>query len=169
MNHGDVDPCFAALAEGFVVFAQAARAAQPTEGPLHDPPLRQHDEALLPRSARDDLDRPVPEPSCPLDELAPVRRVRPDLDQPRETAVQPAQHEFRPLAILDMGRMHHRHQQQPQRIDQDVPLASVYLLAGIVTSRPPFSVVFTDWLSRMAALGVGSLPAFVRTCSRSAS
>ena len=44
-------------------------------------------------------------------------------------------------------------QQQPERIDQDVTLASVDLLARIVAVDPPFSVVLTDWLSRIAAEG----------------
>jgi hypothetical protein len=65
--------------------------------------------------------------------------------------------------------MDDRHEQKPKRVDQDVPLAPIYLLAGIVASGPPFSVVFTDWLSKMAALGVGCLPALTRTCSRTAS
>ena len=39
----------------------------------------------------------------------------------------------------------------------------------IIATRPPFSVVFTDWLSMIAALGVGLLPSDCRTLGRSAS
>ena len=41
--------------------------------------------------------------------------------------------------------------------------------ASVVAPRLPFSVVFTDWLSMMAALGVASHPAASRTRARRAS
>ena len=54
--------------------------------------------------------------------------------------------------------MHHHRQQQPHGIYNDVSLSTVDLLASVIATRPPFSVVLTDWLSMMAALGVGLLP-----------
>jgi len=65
--------------------------------------------------------------------------------------------------------VHHDDQQQPQRIDQDVPLAAVDAFGRIVAARPPFPVVSTDWLSRIAALGDGRRPSSTRTGSRSTS
>ena len=50
-----------------------------------------------------------------------------------------------------------------------MPLASGYPFTSVVASRPPFSVVFTDWLSMMAALGVAYRPAASRTRVRKAS
>jgi hypothetical protein len=47
--------------------------------------------------------------------------------------------------------------------------AAVDLLAGIITAPPPFSAVFTDWLSMMAALGLTSRPSSCRTMPRKAS
>ena len=52
--------------------------------------------------------------------------------------------------------MHHHSQQQAQRIDHDMVLAARHFLARIIAPRPPFSVVLTDWLSMIAALGVGA-------------
>jgi hypothetical protein len=49
--------------------------------------------------------------------------------------------------------VHHYRKYQSERIDNDVPLAPIYLLAAVVAARPPFSVVFTDWLSMIPALG----------------
>ena len=43
--------------------------------------------------------------------------------------------------------------QKAKRIDEDVALAAVDLLARGVAVWPPFSVVFTDWLSITPALG----------------
>jgi len=65
--------------------------------------------------------------------------------------------------------MDHDREQKPRSIDYDVPLSAVDLLARVVSAEPPFSVVFTDWLSTMAALGVGSRPSRTRVCSRSLS
>src|SRR5215203_6799618 len=58
-------------------------------------------------------------------------------------------------------------QHQPARVHQKVPFAVVYLLCAVVAADPPFSVLLTDWLSTMAALGVASRAAFRRVRSRS--
>ena len=65
--------------------------------------------------------------------------------------------------------MNHDGQQQSYRVHGDVSLSTVDLLASIIATRPPFPVVFTDWLSMIAALGVGLLPSDCRTLGRSAS
>ena len=73
------------------------------------------------------------------------------------------QHQRRTVAVLDVGRMHHDGQQQSERVDEDVVLDAPDLLARIVTNpvalRAPFSAALTDLLSRMAAVGLASLPA----------
>ncbi len=62
--------------------------------------------------------------------------------------------------------MDHSAQQEAQRVDQDVPLLALDLLARIkalrVDARAPFSALFTLWLSTIATVGLASLPA----CSR---
>jgi hypothetical protein len=70
---------------------------------------------------------------------------------------------------LDVGGMDHHSQKQSQSINYDMALATCNLLTCIIATRPPFSVVFTDWLSMMAALGVGSLPSASRTLGRKVS
>src|SRR4051794_8848550 len=53
-------------------------------------------------------------------------------------------------------------QQQAQRVDQDVPLLALDLLARVVTARidvrPPFSALLTLWLSMIAAVGLAPCP-----------
>jgi hypothetical protein len=70
------------------------------------------------------------------------------------------------VAILDIGRMNGAAQQQTERIYENMPLLALNLLSGIVAMRidaaPPFSALFTLWLSMMAALGLASRP----SCSR---
>ncbi len=46
-----------------------------------------------------------------------------------------------------------RRQEQAIGVHQDVTLAAGEVFARVVIAWSPFSVVFTLWLSRMAALG----------------
>ena len=62
------------------------------------------------------------------------------------------------VSILDVGRMHRHCQQQALGIHHYVALAPLHLLACVVTPWPPFSAVFTDWLSMIAALGLVRRP-----------
>jgi hypothetical protein len=62
--------------------------------------------------------------------------------------------------------VHNGVQQQSLRVDQDMSLFPLYLLARIVAVRidigPPFSALLTFWLSMTAAVGLTSRKA----CSR---
>jgi hypothetical protein len=56
--------------------------------------------------------------------------------------------------------------QQALRIDKDVALFAFDFLPRVVAARidavPPFSELFTLWLSMIAAVGLASRPAFSR-------
>ena len=56
--------------------------------------------------------------------------------------------------------MHGGRYQQTLRVDQDVPLLTFDLFAAIEARRinpnPPFSALFTLWLSMIAAVGLAS-------------
>lgn len=64
------------------------------------------------------------------------------------------------VTILDIGGMHDGVEQQTQRIYENVALLALDLLAGIIARRidagPPFSALFTLWLSMIAAVGLAS-------------
>ena len=70
------------------------------------------------------------------------------------------------VAILDVGGGDEATQQQALRIDENVPLLALDQLAGIeavrIDARPPFSALFTLWLSMMQAVGLASRSAFSR-------
>ena len=53
---------------------------------------------------------------------------------------------FGPIPVLHVGWVHRHRQQQSVGIHHNMPFAAFHLLAHVVPSRPPFSVVFTDWL-----------------------
>jgi hypothetical protein len=56
--------------------------------------------------------------------------------------------------------MNHDGQDQAEGVDDDMPFAPLDLLAGVIASGAPFSVVLALWLSMMPALGLGSRPSF---------
>jgi len=68
--------------------------------------------------------------------------------------------------------MHHGVQQQTDRVDQDMSLLAFDLLARIIPGRinagPPFSALFTLWLSITQAVGLASRPSASRHCTYSA-
>ncbi len=83
-----------------------------------------------------------------------------------EAAAGLAQHGAGSVAVLDVGGMDGDAQQEAERIDEDMALAALDLLARVIPRRiergPPFTAPLTLWLSMMAALGLASRPA----CSR---
>jgi hypothetical protein len=70
---------------------------------------------------------------------------------------------------LNVGGMHDGMEQQSLGVDENVSLFAVDQLARVeprrIDARPPFSALFTLWLSMMQAVGLASRPA----CSRHAS
>ena len=62
--------------------------------------------------------------------------------------------------------MHKSMQQKTLRVYEDMTLLALDLLPRIIPMRinlpPPFSALFTLWLSMTAAVGLASLPTFSR-------
>ena len=148
-----MDHRLADLRSLLIVFAQPPIPPEPSECPLHHPPARQYREPDRICGPLDDFDRPTPRQLDQLRDLAAISAIRPDQPQPEEPSGETRQGRIRPIPILHTRRVHHYRKHQSERIDNDVPLAPIYLLAAVVAAWPPFSVVFTDWLSMIPALG----------------
>ena len=73
----------------------------------------------------------------------------------------------RTIPIGEIGGLDLHRQRQATRIDQQMTLAAVQFLGPVPAARPPFSVVFALWLSKIAALGAGDRPARARVATRS--
>ena len=171
-DHGNVQHGFAVGEKEFEVLGQSPTETQPAEGPLHHPAPGKHVKALEVVGALHDLEldgQLRPEVAYPLDELPGVGAVRPDMPEIQPASAQGLEDDSRSIAILHVGRMNTSHQDQAECIDKDVPLAAFRLFAGVVAFGAPLSVVLTDWLSRIAALGAPSRPSLRRTCHRSSS
>ena len=167
-DRGELEEGECVSIEVFPVFAQSAATVEPSDGSFDDPTLGQHDEALNLIRSLDDLgfemgkdagqgaakDRPcigaVGEQF--LEEGKQIEQRR----QEREAAV----------AILNVGGGDSAVQEQALRIDQNTALLALDQLARIeavaIDARPPFSTLFTLWLSMMQAVGLASRSTFSR-------
>ena len=154
---------------GFIVLAQPATTSQPRQCSLNHPSAWQHLKLMAGPGTLDDLHDPARHGHHPVLQLATVASVSPDESQAWESSYQFIDDQPRPISVLHIGRMHHHRQQQSQGIYDDVSLSTIDLFTSVIATRPPFSVVFTLWLSMIAALGVGFLPSASRTQGRSVS
>ena len=169
MNHSYMNPSLRAFGQFFVVFAEPPVSAQPPKGALHDPPTGQHLKTMAVWGALDHLNQPASHGVSPIHQLSGIGAIGPDQLEPRKEPPKLAQHQLCPITVLDVRRMHHHGQQQPEGVNHDMAFASFHLLASVIATWSPFSVVFTLWLSIMAAEGVGSLPSNSRTLGRKVS
>ena len=166
LDHGNVDPCLRGFAQGFVVLTPAPAAAEPGAGALHPPSAGPHLKLVAVPGAFHDFQDPAGQVSDPLDQLAGLAGIGPHPLQPRPLPLHLGQHQLGAITVLQVCRMDHHGQHQPHGIHYEVALATLDFLAGVIASGPPFSVVFTVWLSIMAALGVGWRPSAARTTGR---
>ena len=89
-----------------------------------------------------------------------IAAIGKELAQKREQAEQRFENQYAAIAILNVGRMNDGVQQKAYRVDENMPLLAFDLLARVVTgwinAGPPFSALFTLWLSMMQAVGLAS-------------
>ena len=131
--------------------------------PIRGPSPGQHDEAFGLIGAFDDFDVELGDCllSAALEDIPAVTAVGIELEQKRVEAEERRHHQHTAIAVLDAGMMHEAMQQEALGIDENVPLLALDLLARIVSGRvrgPPFSALFTLWLSMIAAVGEASRP-----------
>ena len=140
----------------FPIFGETATAAEPANGAFDNPALRLDDEAFGIVAASDDLDRQRGHHvGDTVEEDRPgIGAISEQLAQERELSEQGGQQQHPAVAIL------HVVQQQTEFVDQDVAFLALDQLAGIEAMRidrgPPFSALFTLWLSMMQAVGLTS-------------
>jgi hypothetical protein len=79
---------------------------------------------------------------------------------------QRAQDENAAIAILNVRAVNDGVKQQPYRVDKNMSLLAFDLLARVIAMgidmAPPFSALFTLWLSMTAAVGLASRPSASR-------
>ena len=157
-GHSRVDPGFGGFRQCFIILAQSPAPAHPGESALHHPAPGQHLKAVAVPRAPHYPQSPTRQCRHPLDQLSGLAAIRPDQAQPGKPSGQLANDQLGPIPVLHVGWVHHHRQQQSLGIHHNMPFAAFHLLARVVPPRPPFSVVFTHWLSMMAPLGLGWRP-----------
>ena len=130
-NHGEVDPRFASGGLPFVVATKSAITTQPTEGPLHDPALRQSLERVK-LGALYNFDRAAPPLARLLQQRSGVAAIGPDRF---DAAASLLPEEGRPQWLVSIPVLNVRRQDQPpknppERVAQEVAFASVDFLAA---------------------------------------
>ena len=169
MNHGDVYPRQTRLRQLFVIFSQPSAPTQPSECSFNHPPAWQHFELMAVFRPLHNLQKPASETTSPIHQLSSIATVSPDQLKPRKSLIKLGQYELCSITILNVCPVNHHRHEQSYSVNNDLALAPVDLLSCIIAPWPPLSVVFTDWLSMIPALGVDSRPSICLTFGHKAS
>ena len=143
IGHGDEDHGLAVWGQTFVVLGESSVFAQPSEGAFDDPSFRQDDEPAD-GVAFDDLDEPPVPSANPVHELSGVSAIGKDQLHSTKARAKLLHDPPTAIAVLKVGRMDHQGHDQAQRVDDQMSLAALDLLARVVPAVPPFSAVLTD-------------------------
>src|SRR5271165_793752 len=165
VSHCNIDHCFTRCCISLVVLAVPSVSSEPTEGSLDDPTLWQHDKSFDLCWSQHSLQQPAKGVFDARGQVvSAVGTIGEDHLQPFEPRFEPAensQDQHGSIVILDIGRMDNERQHQAQRVDNDMTLASVNLLAGIITSH-------ATYLRRFDGLTVDNCSAGRRLASHAA-
>ncbi len=156
------------MAQILPVFGEAAAAVKPSDGALDDPSTRQDDKALELVRALDDFSLKIGQSGFlrGAEDRSGVAAVGEQLLQERKHPEQGFKQQDAAIPVLHAGRCHQSVQEQPLGVHQNMALAALDQLARVkarrINLRPPFSALFTLWLSTMQAVGLISRPTFSR-------
>lgn len=167
-DHGEADEGGGFAGVTLEVFGEATEAADPGKGALDDPAFGENDEAMQ-LVALDDFNGPGSGRGDGARQLRSlIASVGEDpFDEWKQAACAPIKDEWSAIAILQVGRVDDDVQQEAERIDEDVPLATFDLFARVIARRiersPPFCAPLALWASMIATVGLASRPACSRT------
>ena len=169
MDHCYMNPGLSGFRQFLTVLAEPSATAEPRQCAFHHPSARQDLKLVAVGVPAHHPQQPSAGGPSPRHQPPGVGCVSPNHLEPGEASQPFGQHQFSPVPILDVGGVNRHGQEQAGGIHYDMALATRHPLARVIASRPPFSVVFTGWLSIMAPLGMASRPSLSRTMGRSAS
>ena len=177
-GHRQVHHCFATISQVFVILTHPPIPTDPGYRSLNNPSAREMTEtwhrwrfniywipAPLSRTL-DNFQLPSTYLLNPLLECrAPVAHISPNHLQSRTVNLSCSENKEGSLSIRYPCRVRDGTQQQTSCINDNVAFTPADFLRSVVTVNPPFSVVFTDCESMMAAEGWAARPIISRSFS----
>lgn len=168
MDHRNQNHVFTGIGLKLIVLAQATVTPKPTKGSFHNPTSWEELKARDVFTSFDDFQQPTANRFYPFNQLPGIGAVGPNQLQSQTFASDFLEHQLGTVAVLEVRGMDHYRQQQPDGVYKDMTFTAIDLFPRIIPMRPPFSVVFTDWLSTIPAEGSALRPARKRTRRRNA-
>ena len=144
------------------ILGKPSASVEPGNGALNDPAAWKHHKSFGLIGALDDFSFEVGQDFRErLLEFRPlIAAVSKQLFQERMDPEQSGKKQNTAVTVLDIGGVNDRVEQQTHRVYEKMALLTLDLLARIeamwINARPPFSALFTLWLSMMAAVGLAS-------------
>jgi hypothetical protein len=148
--------------EAFPILGEPAAAIEPRDGAFDNPPFGQHDKAFGVVGSLDDFGFELRKNSRQrlLKFRTLIACIGQNLFQKRKKTCKLFDQKGAAVTILNIRRMHDGLKQQAAYVYKNVPLLAFDFLARVITVRivgPPFSALFTLWLSMMPRVGLASL------------
>ena len=144
------------------VLGKPAAATEPTDSTLDNPAHGFNHEAFGVIGAFDDFNQQAwhDVDGAVLEDWPCIGAVCEQLSEERELSEQGGQQQDAAVPVLDVSRRHQHVQHQTECIDKDMAFLAFDQLARIkavwIDAGPPFSALFTLWLSTMPAVGLAS-------------
>lgn len=126
------------MGELFVVADEAPAFHDPGECALDDPSAAQYDEPCHEREASNDLYGDVGLVFRPCHQLPGIAAIREDVLDEWEAGTGSLEHALRSVSVLDVGPVDADGQEPPVGVGQDMALAPVDALSGVITLESPF-------------------------------
>jgi len=152
----------------FPILGETPAPIEPADGALDEPTLWLDGEASGAVATFDDVNLKIWQyvGDAVAEHRTGIGTVGEQLSQEGELSEQGGQQQHTAIAVLNVGGGDQCVQQQTEFVDQNMSLLAFDQLACIeavrVDGRPPFSALFTLWLSTMQALGLASRSAWSR-------
>ena len=143
MDHRHLHECSGAFDRLLVVLRQTTRTVEPSKGSLDNPTLALNHESFLAGVGLDDFQDPHPPDPRPRNNRS-IRGVRPDELGEFNVPVKLRERRLGPFSVLHRRRRNHQSPDQPERIDDHVPLAA----ADFFSPRRSLSARLARWSSR---------------------
>src|SRR5215211_96876 len=133
-NGSEVNHTFAQICSSLVILTQPAIAIEPAQGTFDDPALGQYLKATLLFGPAYDIQHEGEELMHPFHQHPGITLIGPHPFEAWQAAIGGIEQLYRAFTISHTCARHDHHDQQAQRIHQDMPFAAFDLFASIIAA-----------------------------------